>query len=93
MPLGQLNYSLLHFYLYVEAISPDLYIFFLQQLLQQATSTTNQGSFNGLQRLGSELAFSCVSLFCVLHYFGASGLWLRPAAELFLLLFYTTLAD
>lgn len=28
------------------------------QLLQQATSTTNQGSFNGLQRLGSEFTFS-----------------------------------
>lgn len=35
-----------------------LYFFSPQQLLQQATSTTNQGSFNGLQRLGSEFTFS-----------------------------------
>lgn len=39
--------------------------FFLchQKLLQQATSTSNQGSFNGLQRLGGELILSEVDTF------------------------------
>lgn len=34
--------------------------FYAPQLLQQATSTTNQSSFNGLQRLGGEfIPFRC----------------------------------
>lgn len=51
------NYSVDHF-------RPDLINFLCpQQLLQQATSTSNQGSFNGLQRLGGEFILSDVDMF------------------------------
>lgn len=39
------------------------FLLFHGQLLQQASSISNQGSFNGLQRLGGELILSHVFIF------------------------------
>lgn len=68
-----------------------LYFLSPQQLLQQATSTTNQGSFNGLQRLGSE--FTYVRMFLCKSLILGTMVRLILADEPFLLLIYTSLAD